>query len=81
MNWENKASSFDDVDYGKDPDNVFLWRMSKRRLEGEAIRDAMLSVSGELDRERPVGSAVAKAGDGIVGRRMRVRWRCWKLSA
>jgi hypothetical protein len=32
-----------------DPDNVLLHRMNLRRLEGEAIRDAMLAVSGRLD--------------------------------
>ena len=32
-----------------DPDNVLLHRMNVRRLEGEAIRDAMLAVSGRLD--------------------------------
>jgi hypothetical protein len=31
-----------------DPENLFLHRMRIRRLEGEAIRDAMLSVSGRL---------------------------------
>jgi len=29
-----------------DPDNRWLWRMPVRRLESEAIRDAMLSVTG-----------------------------------
>jgi hypothetical protein len=33
-----------------DPDNRLLHRMRLRRLEGEAIRDAMLAVSGRLDR-------------------------------
>jgi len=33
-----------------DPQNLLLHRMRVRRLEGEAIRDAMLSVSGSLDR-------------------------------
>jgi hypothetical protein len=33
--------------------------MPKRRLEAEAIRDAMLFVSGELDQSRPDGSLVA----------------------
>jgi hypothetical protein len=32
-----------------DPDNVLLHRANVRRLEGEAIRDAMLTVSGRLD--------------------------------
>ncbi len=32
-----------------DPDNALIWRMPTRRLEMEAMRDAMLAVSGELD--------------------------------
>jgi mono/diheme cytochrome c family protein len=32
-----------------DSDNRFLWRQTPRRLEAEAIRDAVLSVSGSLD--------------------------------
>lgn len=34
----------------KDPDNTYLWEYRRRRLEAEAIRDAMLAVSGQLDR-------------------------------
>ena len=34
----------------EDPDNILLHRMRVRRLEGEIIRDAMLTVSGRLDR-------------------------------
>jgi hypothetical protein len=33
-----------------DPGNRFFWRMNRRRLEVEAWRDAMLAVSGKLDR-------------------------------
>jgi hypothetical protein len=33
----------------RDPDNRFLWRWSPRRLEAEALRDAALAVSGDLD--------------------------------
>jgi hypothetical protein len=32
-----------------DPENRLLWRFSPRRLEAEAIRDALLAVSGTLD--------------------------------
>jgi hypothetical protein len=33
-----------------DPENRLWWRWSPRRLEAEAIRDAMMAVSDELDR-------------------------------
>jgi Protein of unknown function (DUF1553)/Protein of unknown function (DUF1549) len=32
-----------------DPDNRLLWRMNRRRLEAECIRDAILATSGQLD--------------------------------
>ena len=32
-----------------DPDNQLLWRMNRRRLEAESIRDGILAVSGQLD--------------------------------
>jgi hypothetical protein len=32
-----------------DPDNLLLWRMPRKRLEFESMRDAMLAVSEELD--------------------------------
>src|SRR5262249_35369589 len=33
-----------------DPDNVLLWKMNRQRLDFEATRDALLAVSGRLDR-------------------------------
>lgn len=32
-----------------DPDNQLLWRFPLRRLDAEALRDALLAISGELD--------------------------------
>ncbi len=42
-----------------DPDNTLVWRMPKRRLEAEEIRDAMLMCAGTLDLTPPVGSTAA----------------------
>lgn len=58
------SSQFHAGNYEKDPDNVFLWRQSKRRLDAEAIRDAMLAVSGNLSRTPPIGSPVARGAAG-----------------
>lgn len=33
-----------------DPDNRLMWRMNRQRLEGEALRDAMLAAAGTLNR-------------------------------
>jgi hypothetical protein len=37
------------ISYSVDPENKLLWRARLRRLEAEAIRDAMLSAGGVLD--------------------------------
>lgn len=33
-----------------DADNRYLWRQNRRKLEAEAVRDAVLAVAGKLDR-------------------------------
>jgi hypothetical protein len=55
-----QASDYNEEAFLRDPDNRLLWRASKRRLEAEAIRDAMLAASGELDLQRPEGSLVGR---------------------
>ncbi|MGL4553467.1 MAG: DUF1553 domain-containing protein, partial [Gemmataceae bacterium] len=45
-----QGTAVDAKNQAADPDNRLLWRRSPRRLEGEAIRDALLAVSGGLDR-------------------------------
>jgi hypothetical protein len=44
-----QSSRFDERANEIDPANTLLWRMNRRRLEVEAWRDALLSVSGQLD--------------------------------
>ena len=41
--------------------------MSKRRLDAECIRDAMLSASQQLQLSPPLGSLLSQAGDGPIG--------------
>lgn len=53
--------------FEKDPDNRLLWRMLKQRLDAEAIRDAMLAVSGDLDPSPRPGSLVAELNGQSVG--------------
>ncbi|MBI1309930.1 DUF1553 domain-containing protein [bacterium] len=62
-----QASTFNKAAFEHDPDNRLLWRMPKRRLDAELIRDAMLAVAGDLDLSRPVGSLVGNViGDGPI---------------
>jgi hypothetical protein len=55
-------STYNEQYHELDPDNALVWRANPRRLDAEAIRDAMLSISGEIEFDRPRGSEVAKAG-------------------
>ena len=41
--------------------------MSKRRLDAESIRDAILAASGQLDLRPPIGSPIAEHGNGPIG--------------
>jgi hypothetical protein len=65
------SSQFDVKDFEADPDNVLVWRMPKRRLEVEALRDAMLAMAGRLDLAPPKGSSVQRGGEGNVSFRFR----------
>lgn len=50
-----------------DPDNIWLSRMTRRRLEVEAWRDSILSASGTLDRR--IGGAPGELSDINYSRR------------
>jgi hypothetical protein len=51
-----------------DPAGELLWRMTPRRLDAEALRDAMLSASGQLDLNAPDGSEFVGGEIGVGGR-------------
>ena len=60
------SSQFDEACFEKDPENLLIWRRDPKRLEAEAIRDAMLFISGEIDLKPPRGSMVALSGATVV---------------
>jgi mono/diheme cytochrome c family protein len=51
-----------------DPENRYLWRFNRRRLDFEALRDSLLAVSGRLDRKMG-GGAVDIVDAPAIGRR------------
>lgn len=58
-----QSSRFNAANAKVDPDNKLYWRMNRRRLEGEAIRDGVLAVSGALNPRmggRPVKVPIEK---------------------
>ena len=61
------ASTFDEKNFAADSENALVWRMSKRRLDAESIRDAILAASGQLDLRPPIGSPIAEHGNGPIG--------------
>ena len=60
------SSKFDRAAAAQDPENRWQWRMSRRRLDAEALRDSVLSVSGQLD-PSPAESVVAELGVQATG--------------
>jgi hypothetical protein len=46
-----QSSSWNDDAGNLDPENMLLWRYPLRRLDVEAIRDSMLAVAGNLNRQ------------------------------
>ena len=64
-----RQSSVDRAEVSEvDPGNRWLWRMPRRRLEIESLRDSMLAISGSLD-ERVGGKSVGLLDAGGRGRR------------
>lgn len=61
-----------------DPDNRLYWHMPVRRLEAEAVRDAILAVSGKLNDKMfgpPVPVMADKVGQFVIGKENLVEGR------
>lgn len=74
------SSQHNDAAHAIDPDNRWLWRAHRRRLEPEALRDAMLSAAGTLDLNS-MDSTVSYLGDQATAvggneNRRRTDFRC-----
>jgi hypothetical protein len=54
------STDYDEANFAVEPDNTLYWRANRRRLEAEALRDAVLQVSEELSHARPEASPVAE---------------------
>lgn len=64
-----QASREDSEARQRDAENLLLWRMPRKRLEMESMRDAMLAVSGELDTAQIGGRPFELEADAVVPRR------------
>ena len=51
----------------KDPQNQLLWKMPVQRVEGEIIRDSMLTVSGGLNLKSGGPSVFPEVDPGLIG--------------
>ena len=58
-----------------DPDNRYFWRMNRRRLDADAIRDSILKISGRLNLKMGgVGVIPPLTGEEILAARMPHLW-------
>jgi hypothetical protein len=61
------SSQFDANRLEADPENRWIARGNVKRLDAESIRDAMLSVSGQLELNPPLASPIAAFGSTVMG--------------
>ncbi len=57
-NTYRQSSDFDPARFAKDPENRLVWRMNRRRLEYESLRDSLLFASGKLDTSKVGGPSI-----------------------
>lgn len=66
--YQQASSRRDPQTMEADPQNIWLTRMSVRRLEAEAIRDTLLAISGRLDDRLEGESVMPQLTDFMEGR-------------
>ncbi len=64
--YRQASSTVNAVAAEKDPENALLWKFSRRRLDAEEIRDAMLAVSGKLNSKAGGPSVMIPLDKGLV---------------
>ena len=65
--WQQSSRSpIEAIGHEKDPENKLLWKFSRRRLEAEEIRDAMLSVAGVLNPKQGGASIIVPVDQELV---------------
>lgn len=72
------STAFDAGNARIDPTNRLLWRMNRRRLEAEKLRDAILEVAGDLNLKAGGPSVVPPlTKEEIAGIRDQSQWPVW----
>ncbi len=61
-----RQSSGSNAGAEKDPENKLLWKMNRRRLAAEEIRDTMLAVSGRLNPKAGGPSVMIKIDEELI---------------
>ncbi len=64
----------DPVAVKKDPTNTLFWRMNRIRLEGEVLRDSILSVSGRLNPEMYGPGVFPKLSEEVLSTGSTHKW-------
>jgi mono/diheme cytochrome c family protein len=69
-----QSSRWDAAAAKADPENRLLWRFSPRRLEAESVRDAILEVSGSLNREMGGPGIYPRIDRAVIGTGSTNKW-------
>ena len=65
-NTYQQSSASQDAAAKVDPDNKLLWRYNRHRMEAEAIRDSMLTISGKLNPQMGGPGVFPKVPKGVL---------------